>query len=219
MDGARVHLCNAGFHSAAQYVEAGCERPQQRRRVHVCNRAGTSLCVAFSLHRAIALPIRRMCRAVLTPVILMTDPPSCLRSSLVVAIVGVASEMLSLPASPPFSLARSGRTIPLIGDLQKWMKSVAAGEAKAGRFHGCAPWKFNHVARSRSCWRVVRLGQAAQTFILRIREGIAIFSEKSIRSVLRKDRQILDFSRGGLPGILRAYNEGCARQISRRPGP
>lgn len=145
------------FSSTAEYVEAGCERSQRRRRVHVCNWAGISLCVPGSLHRAIALAIRVMRRAVLTPVVWMTDPPSRLRSSLVVAIVGVASQMLPLPASPPFALACGSRAIPLIGDLQKWMESTAAGEAKAGRFHDRAPWILNHVARSGGRRRVVKL--------------------------------------------------------------
>jgi len=76
-----------------------------------------------------------MRRAVLTPVFGVTDPPVRLRPCLVVTIVGIAAQMFPLPAPPPFALTSRCRAISLIGDLQKGTERIAAGEAKAERFH------------------------------------------------------------------------------------
>jgi hypothetical protein len=83
----------------------------------------------------------------------MTDPPFRLRPCLVVAIVGVTSQMFPLPASPPFALTCGSRAIPLIGNLQKGMENIAAGEAKAGRSHD--------GARCRECDGPAPAGRAA----------------------------------------------------------
>lgn len=99
--------------------------------MHVCNWSGTSPRIPLLLHRAIALPIGRVRRAVLTPVVRMTSAPVRLRPRLVIAVVGVDAKSPPLPTASAFPLTCRGRAVSLIGDPQKgWNGSPQARQSR-----------------------------------------------------------------------------------------
>lgn len=74
--------------------------------------------------------------AVPTPVIGVTGAPVCLGSRLVIAVVGVALEVLSLPLASALALAGEGGAVMLIRVLRARTKRISAGHAAANDLHG-----------------------------------------------------------------------------------
>jgi hypothetical protein len=75
-------------------------------------------------------------RPVLVPVARGASVPARLRPRLVFAIIGIAAQVLPLPAPPALAPARGSGPVVLIWGLQTRVKRIAAGHAAAGGIHG-----------------------------------------------------------------------------------